>query len=96
MCIMGIFVGAYGVTTHSTLYPGHAFNFELFRNIINKAYWSIYGDLRILNELGYDPTCVNRTDCPQYSGTIFTFFALMVYCVIANVLLINLLIAMFR
>jgi hypothetical protein len=96
MCIMGIFIVAYGVMTHSALYPGHSFNFELFRNVINKGYWSIFGDFRILNELVLEPNCAERTDCyKHHTGTYFTFFTLMVYCVLANVLLINLLIAMF-
>ena len=115
MCIMGIFIVAYGVITHSglkflrlkrnypvfyslysALYPGHAFNFELFRNVMNKGYWSIFGDFRILNELVLEPNCAERTDCyTHHTGTYFTLFTLMVYCVIANVLLINLLIAMF-
>ncbi len=35
-------------------------------------------------------------ECPDPTGVKFSFVALMVYMVIANVLLINLLIAMFR
>ena len=97
--ILAIFIIAYGVITHAVLYPGHAFDFELFRNVLNKGFWSIFGDFRILNELITDPGCYVRNDCQNYphnSGTYFTLFTLMAYCVVANVLLINLLIAMFR
>jgi hypothetical protein len=35
-------------------------------------------------------------ECPQRSGIAFSYIALMIYMIIANVLLLNLLIAMFR
>lgn len=95
MSIMAIFICAYGVTTQSTLYPGNKLNLQLIRNVINKAYWTIYGDLRILNEISTD-SCVGKVDCPKYSGILFTYFALIIYVIVANVLLINLLIAIFR
>jgi hypothetical protein len=99
MCIFVIIISAYGVMTQSALHPGQPFNFQLLRNVINKGYWSIFGDFRLSNEFILDPACSKRGDCdlyPQHAGTYFTFFSFMVYCVIANVLLINLLIAMFR
>ncbi len=50
--------------------------------------------MKILDELG---ECVNKTSdaCPDSTGVVFSYIALMFYMVIANVLLINLLIAMF-
>lgn len=49
--------------------------------------------MKILNEL---EDCDPKTDvCPETSGVAFSFIFLMIYMVIANVLLINLLIAMF-
>lgn len=99
MCIIAIFVSAFGVTTQATLYPSrNQLNFKLLRNVINKGYWPIYGEMKILDELGdctYDPA-FNKTTCPENSGVVFSYIALMIYMVIANVLLINLLIAMFR
>jgi hypothetical protein len=96
LSIMVIFICAYGVTTHATLYPGAKLDLQLFRHILNKAYWPIYGDLRLLSEINNDLCSSTRTDCPEQTGTIFTYFAMMVYMIIANVLLVNLLIAMFR
>ena len=51
--------------------------------------------MKILDELD---ACTpdEHTKCPETSGVAFSFIALMIYMVIANVLLINLLIAMFR
>ncbi len=97
LSIMVIFIFAYGITTHATLHPGAKLEPQLLRHILNKAYWPIYGDLRLLSEITSD-TCSNsnRTDCPEQTGTIFTYVVMMVYMIIANVLLVNLLIAMFR
>jgi len=79
----------------ATLYPGNKLNLDLLRSIFNKAYWPIYGEMKILDELD---ACTpdEHTKCPETSGVAFSFIALMIYMVIANVLLINLLIAMFR
>ena len=99
MLIMIVFIISYGVITQASLHPGQPFNFELLRNVINKGYWSIFGDFRLSNEFILDPACKIRDDCdlyPQHSGTYFTFFTFMIYCIVANVLLINLLIAVFR
>lgn len=54
--------------------------------------------MKILDELDdcvYDPS-INDTTCPENSGVVFSYTALMLYMVIANILLVNLLIAMFR
>ena len=97
--IIAIFVCAFGVTTQALLYPENELNLKLFMNIFHKAYWPIYGEIKVLeedikmNSADCDP---NKMNCSESIGTVFTFFALMIYMVIANVLLINLLIAMFR
>ena len=72
-------------------------NFELVKNIIDKAYWPIYGEMNILDELNDNgETCLEKSRCPEASGKYYSFGALMIYMIVANVLLINLLIAMFR
>ena len=90
--MFSIFVCAFGVTTQATLFPGNALNFNLIMNILNKAYWPIYGEMKILEDLS---ECT-KAECPEDSGVIFSYVFLMIYMVIANVLLVNLLIAMFR
>jgi hypothetical protein len=99
--IIAIFVCAFGVTTQATLYPGNSLNFELFKSILDKAYWPIYGEMKILDELDQCSSTNMHLmppghKCPETSGIAFSFIALMVYMVLANILLINLLIAMFR
>lgn len=73
------------------MYPGNEMSLDLIFKIINKAYWPIYGEMKILEEITDE--C---NDCPDIFGKYYSFIALMVYMTIANVLLINLLIAMFR
>ena len=54
--------------------------------------------MKILDELGecsMDQT-KNKSSCPEMSGVAFSYVFLMIYMVIANILLVNLLIAMFR
>jgi hypothetical protein len=54
--------------------------------------------MKILDQLiERDEICAkDESNCPDLAGTYFSYAALMIYMVIANVLLINLLIAMFR
>lgn len=94
--IIAIFVCTFGVTTQATLYPGNELNLSLLRSVLNKAYWPIYGEMKILEEIEECPSDDQNVSCPETSGIAFSYVALMVYMIIANVLLINLLIAMFR
>lgn len=93
--IIAVFVFAFGVTTQATLYPNTPLSFGLIRDIINKAYWPIFGEMKIYDEeLGLEAVCF-EDECPEESGKTFTLIALMIYMIAGNVLLINLLIAMF-
>ena len=53
--------------------------------------------MRILDGLiNRDDICSkDESKCPDLAGTYFSYIALIIYIVIANILLINLLIAMF-
>ena len=85
MSFISICVCLFGVTTQGTLYPGNKLSFSLIKSIFNKDYWPIYGEIDCDDSL---------ETCPETSGVAFSFIFLMIYMVIANVLLINLLIAM--
>jgi hypothetical protein len=53
--------------------------------------------MKLLDEINVkSENCVEDKNCPDPYGAIFCYIALMFYMVIANVLLLNLLIAMFR
>jgi hypothetical protein len=94
-----IFVISFGVITHSSMYPNSKLNFNLFKSMIYKAYFPIFGEMSILDDFEKSDQCSNNNDshesCPQKSGVVFSFYILIFYMIIANVLLINLLIAMF-
>jgi hypothetical protein len=91
---MIIFVTAFGITTEAILSKKTSkLDFDLFRRIINHAYWPIFGDIGLLGTL----ECEEESDkCPDAIGASYTFVMLMIYMIIANVLLVNVLIAMFR
>ena len=58
---------------------------------MTKAYWPVYGTMKILED--FDKTYTNcsiKNNCPEESGVIFSFIALMIYMIIANVLLVSL------
>ena len=73
---------------------------SLIKNLIDKAYWPIYGEMKILDEIDPEETCssldLKGQPCPEKSGIVFSYIGLMIYMIIVNVLLLNLLIAMFR
>ncbi len=79
------------------LYPGSSFDSILLKNIIDYAYWPIFGEISILDDL-------NEIDCNQTgifdhvcsAQVHFSYILVMFYMILANVLLVNLLIAMFR
>jgi hypothetical protein len=63
--------------------------------IFNMAYWPIYGEMTILDVINKD-SCEDGEGCLDLATQDSSYLLLMIYMVIANVLLINLLIAMFR
>lgn len=79
------------------MYPNSKFNIDLIRKLLSKSYWPIYGTMKILEDFDkYYQGCENRHDCPETLGVGYSYLALMIYMIIVNVLLVNLLIAMFR
>ena len=52
--------------------------------------------MKILEEINDEETCLQSGNCPENSGVVFSYIGLMLYMIVVNVLLLNLLIAMFR
>jgi hypothetical protein len=52
--------------------------------------------MKILDEISDEENCIKSGNCPQKSGVIFNYIGFMIYMIVVNVLLLNLLIAMFR
>lgn len=72
---------------------------NLIKSLIDKAYWPIFGEMKLLDEINDEEICNNLAlkgkRCPEQSGIVFSYIGLIIYMVIINVLLLNLLIAMF-
>ena len=66
--------------------------------MIDKAFWPIFGEMKILEEISeFDlKKCEAENNCPTEYGIVFSYISLMLYMIFANILLLNLLIAMFR
>jgi hypothetical protein len=99
---MAIFVFAFGITTEAIMNQRSDFDLNLFRRIVNKAYWPIYGTIKVMEDFDkINFVCKDDKDgnyCPEDMekfGAVYSFILLMGYMIIANVLLVNLLIAMF-
>lgn len=80
----------------ANLYLKNDLGFALFRNLIDKAFWPIFGEMKILDELTDLDSCQEENNCPEEYGIVYSYLALMFYMIFANILLLNLLIAMFR
>ena len=51
MLILTVFILAFGVPTYSLLFGVQKFNWHLPRAILNLAYWQIFGELEVLDEI---------------------------------------------
>ncbi len=94
--IIGILVSSFGIITQATLYPKSTLSYNLIKNIIHKGYWPIYGEMKIFDDFEKENCNENQGSCTQSIGVEFSYIALMIYMLIANFLVIDLLIAMFR
>ncbi|CAK8686558.1 unnamed protein product [Clavelina lepadiformis] len=106
--IWAVIFFAYGVASQALLYPDEKNAKNIFVGSVYKPYWQLFGEL-FLSEINYNPdadefTCSNAnvtdndTDtrmphCPQENAFVPILSA--IYMLLVNVLLLNLLIAMF-
>jgi hypothetical protein len=51
MLILTVFTLAFGVPAYSIIYGVEEFTWHLPRTILNIAYWQIFGELEILDEI---------------------------------------------
>ncbi|XP_052804145.1 transient receptor potential cation channel subfamily M member-like 2 isoform X2 [Mya arenaria] len=103
LVILMVFVFSYAVASHSILYPNSPLTLKTAVQIIRKSYWNIYGEL-FLEEIEGEADCtydvslwMNSTmaRCPTDTGKWVVPIMMGIYMLLANVLLLNLLIAMF-
>ena len=91
------FVFAFGIALQAILYPKKSFSFKIFLEIFGTSYWSIFGEISLLDELDkcLDDDVSDTSLCLNQTPIVFSFLLLMTYMIVSSVLLINLLIAMF-
>lgn len=79
------------------IYPGDAFNSKVLIDILNVAYWPMFGELGVLGVINNEECGgENQPTCLDPLTGVTGFILLMIYMIVANVLLLNLLIALFR
>ncbi|KAL3875814.1 hypothetical protein ACJMK2_033729, partial [Sinanodonta woodiana] len=104
MMIFAIFLLSFGVAYQANLFPNSEPNWNLLKNVVYMPYWQMYGQLFLENMEGKpEDNCIkNETQwralggygrCPAENALVPLLGA--VYLVLTNILLINLLIAMF-
>uniref|UniRef100_A0A8W8JN38 Ion transport domain-containing protein n=1 Tax=Magallana gigas TaxID=29159 RepID=A0A8W8JN38_MAGGI len=107
LLILVVFILSFGVTYHANLYPNAPQQWSVLKDVLYYPYWQMYGELSLENIEGNEPsedagTCTKNETlwrsgkmerCPEKS-----FLAVLVmaaFLLLTNVLLLNLLIAMF-
>ena len=97
--VLAIFMNAFGVVFQTIVKPE---NFELisilkyFPDTINAAYWPIYAELKVLEDMNNASCSAKEKPCMDIFSNIFIYLLFMVYILFGHVLLLNLIIAMFR
>eukprot|EP00043_Microstomoeca_roanoka_P012871 m.125316 g.125316 ORF g.125316 m.125316 type:complete len:1141 (-) comp15614_c1_seq5:98-3520(-) len=96
--LLFIFLVGYGVASQSLLSPDVPFSSGTIANVLYRPYFQIYGEL-FLDDLTDESQCASTSypfsDCEREEVSILPFF-LAFYVLGTNVLLVNLLIAMFN
>uniref|UniRef100_A0A1Y1MC38 Transient receptor potential cation channel trpm n=2 Tax=Photinus pyralis TaxID=7054 RepID=A0A1Y1MC38_PHOPY len=85
---------SFGVCRQAILYPDKEASWRLARNVFYEPYFMLYGEVFAD---GIDPPCEEGPDDPKcVTGRWITPAVMSVYLLVANILLINLLIAVFN
>ncbi|XP_062576912.1 transient receptor potential cation channel subfamily M member 7-like [Saccostrea cucullata] len=100
MAIVLVIMMCYNVVDHALLFPNTEFSWAEVESIIKNGYWTLYGEFG--DDVGTD--CTNNATiykaglqerCPTSLGSAISPYLRAVYCLIAVVMLLNLLIAIY-
>ncbi|XP_059161260.1 transient receptor potential cation channel subfamily M member-like 2 isoform X2 [Physella acuta] len=103
IAILAVFVVSYAIASEAILYPNTELTWRLLFQLPRRAYWNIYGEL-FLDDIEGQKDCTNNASsykdynnlrCPSESGRYVVPILMGFYMILTNVLLLNLLIAMF-
>ncbi|XP_071146987.1 transient receptor potential cation channel subfamily M member 2-like [Mytilus edulis] len=104
MTIMTVIMVWYSVSLYALLYPNSEISWTEIENIMSNGYWVLFGELNLDAETLTEPDCTfNRTmyesgilqRCPTTLGVHLTPYLKALYGLIAVILLMNLLIALY-
>ncbi|XP_050394392.2 transient receptor potential cation channel subfamily M member 2 [Patella vulgata] len=102
--ILLVFIMSFGIAYSANLYPNSQPSWVILKNIMYMPYWQMYGELFLERIEGDDdPESCTRNEtiwrndlslrCPEKNAIVPILLA--VYMILTNILLVNLLIAMF-
>lgn len=98
LLIMVVFLMAYGVAQQAILFPYEAGSWDLIPKVFFRPYFQVYGEL-FIEDNGYSDnqtsTAFNTPLHNKFGGTIVTVI-MALFLLVANILLLNLLIAIFN
>ncbi|XP_052082909.1 uncharacterized protein LOC127720374 [Mytilus californianus] len=104
MIIMTVIMMSYNISFYALLYPNSELSWLQMEKIIKNGYWMLFGELNLDGDTLSEPDCTfNRTiyesgaeqRCPTELGVYLTPYLKATYGLIAVILLLNLLIAMY-
>uniref|UniRef100_A0A2C9KZ57 Ion transport domain-containing protein n=1 Tax=Biomphalaria glabrata TaxID=6526 RepID=A0A2C9KZ57_BIOGL len=106
LLILTIFLVAYSIVSESILYPGQELTPNIFHTVFRRGFWATMGDYS-LNDLEdpSDGNCTNQysknstsiqKSCPTQDGRYAIPILLGAYVVFVQILMFNLLIALFN
>ncbi|XP_055860084.1 uncharacterized protein LOC129921690 isoform X2 [Biomphalaria glabrata] len=104
LLIIFAFFIAFAVSSQAVLYPNTQLTGLLFFRIFKRPFWSIFGDLT-LDEFEPNVECTDdaklyydykQLRCPSDVGSYYVPITMGIYVIIVNILLFNLIIALFN
>lgn len=102
--ILMLFVASYAVAAYAIMYPQSELSVDLFLNVMHLGYWNLYGELLLDDIEAEAPDCTfdaamynNGTlpRCAEKHRQVIGLVLMGFYLIFANVMLLNILIAMF-
>ncbi|PAA87341.1 hypothetical protein BOX15_Mlig013780g2 [Macrostomum lignano] len=110
MVILMVFILGYGVSAQSIAYPIGLFtpdttftkgmpenltHTKIFLQFLTRAWFQMFGDFQLENVQAQDNNCQNDGTCPNWAARWLVPIMLGIYVLLTNILMFNLLIAMF-
>ncbi|XP_069123673.1 transient receptor potential cation channel subfamily M member-like 2 isoform X2 [Argopecten irradians] len=101
--ILAVFVLSFGIAYQANLFPNDPPTWTLLKQVVYLPYWQMYGELFLENMEGEEPSSCTTNETLWRAGTMtrcaesnaLVPLLLAIYMLLTNILLVNLLIAMF-